>query len=74
MENQFLYCFPGVQVYPVPLFPREILGEAQPVQEPTPDKSEPSTKPEKKKKKKSHKKKKSDEDKTPVDTSAPKPN
>ncbi|MCI28791.1 hypothetical protein A2U01_0049993, partial [Trifolium medium] len=45
------------EVYPVPLFPREILGEAQPVQEPTPDKAASSTKPEKKKKRNSHRKK-----------------
>ncbi|MCH79871.1 hypothetical protein A2U01_0000632 [Trifolium medium] len=54
--GRLMYCFPEAGVYALPLFPREILGEAvdddQPVREPTPAKAEPSTMPEKKKKKK----------------------
>ncbi|MCI40659.1 hypothetical protein A2U01_0061892, partial [Trifolium medium] len=74
LENQFIYCFIGIQACPLPLFPKEILSEVQPVQEPTPDKVGPSTKPEKKKKRKSHKKKKLEEHKAPVDNSVPKLN
>ncbi|MCH86096.1 hypothetical protein A2U01_0006950, partial [Trifolium medium] len=44
MENQFIYCFPKVNHWPFPLFPREILGKDPSVQVPNQEVGEPSTK------------------------------
>ncbi|MCI30834.1 hypothetical protein A2U01_0052045, partial [Trifolium medium] len=47
--------------------------DIQPIQEPTPDEAEPSTKAEKKKKRKSSKKKKQEKDNAPVNNTVSKP-